>query len=625
MTGSRDGHDPGWQSVHANKVRTAAEAVSHVRPGQRVFVGTGCAQPQVLVRALTDRADDLSDLEIVHLLTVGEAPYAHGRLRNVFKVNSFFISDNVREVIQEGLGSYTPIFLSEIPKLFDSGRLPLDVALVQVSPPDPHGMCSLGISVDIVKSAVRNATMVIAEVNPQMPRTFGDCFVDVAEIDFLVPVDEPLLELASPQPTDVTEQIGEYVAALVEDGATIEVGIGKIPQAVLAFLKGKRDLGIHTEMITDSVVDLMRSGAVTGARKTMDKGRVVASFCMGTRKLYDYVHNNPKFAFRPTEHVNDPSLIGRQHRMTAINVALEVDLTGQVCADSLGTHFYSGIGGQVDFNRGAVMSDKGKAIIALPSTAHNGAISRIVTQLSAGAGVVTSRGDVHFVVTEHGVAYLHGKSIHERALALITIAHPSFRAQLLREAIEAKYLRPEMKQVEGRIHIGPRELTTTHMLGDGTRLTFRPIHPTDEPRVRDLFYSLSQQAIYNRFMQHLKRFPWQQIANYVYIDHRNDVAIVATPTGEPDEPIIAIGRYYLDPRTNRAEIAVEVRDEWQGKGLGTALLRYLTGIAKRNGIGGFVADVLVQNRSARALLAKVGYNIRSRNEGISTHFDLDFD
>jgi RimJ/RimL family protein N-acetyltransferase/acyl CoA:acetate/3-ketoacid CoA transferase beta subunit len=434
-----------------------------------------------------------------------------------------------------------------------------------------------------------------------------------------------LLELADPATTEATELIGEYVAALVEDGATIEVGIGKIPQAVLAFLKEKRDLGIHTEMITDSIVDLIESGAVTGARKTTDHGRVVASFCMGTRKLYDYVHNNPRFALRPTEYVNDPSLIGRQHRMTAINVALEIDLTGQVCADSLGTRFYSGIGGQVDFNRGAVMSDKGKAIIALPSTARGGEVSRIVTRLSDGAGVVTSRGDVHYVVTEHGVAYLHGKSIHERALALITVAHPDFRAQLLREAIEAKYLRPEMSQIEDKIHIGPRELTTTHVLDDGTRLTFRPIHPTDVPRVRELFYSLSKQAIYNRFMQHLKRFSWQQIANYVYIDHRNDVAIVATPAGDADEPIIAIGRYYLDPRTNRAEIAVEVRDEWQGKGLGTALLRYLTGIAKRNGIGGFVAEVLTQNTAARSLLAKMGYAIRSRHEGSSTHYDLDFD
>ena len=360
----------------------------------------------------------MPDTEIVHLLTFGDAPYAHRELAQYFRVNSFFIAENVRDIIQEGLGDYTPIFLSDIPRLFDSGQMPLDVALIQVTPPDEHGMCSFGVSVDIVNSAAENASLVIAQVNPNMPRTLGDCFIHVHDIDVLVPSEAAILEVPPPEVTDVTRQIAEYIAALVEDGSTIEFGIGRIPQALLGFLKDKKDLGIHTEMVTDGIIDLIESGAVTGARKTVDRGKIVASFALGTKRLYDYIDNNPLFSFHPTEYVNDPNVIRQQNKMVAINTALEIDLTGQVCADSIGSKFFSGVGGQVDFNRGAAKSRGGKAIIALPSTAKEGTVSRIVTHLSPGAGVVTTRAGVHYVVTEYGVAYLHGKSVQERALAL---------------------------------------------------------------------------------------------------------------------------------------------------------------------------------------------------------------
>ena len=332
---------------------TADAAVAEIHPGGRVFIGTGCAQPTELVKALTARASKLPDTEIVHLLTSGEAPYADKRLASSFRINSFFIAENVRDIIQEGLGDYTPIFLSDIPRLFSSGQLPLDVALIHVTPPDEHGMCSLGVSVDIVKSAAENAALVIAQVNPQMPRTHGDSGLSVHEIDILVPVDVPLIEVHPPEPNDETRRIGEYVAALIDDGSTVEFGIGRIPQSVVEFLKHKRDLGIHTEMFTDAIIDLIESGVVTGESKSLDRGRVSASFCMGTRRLYDYIDDNPIFAFHPTEYINDAFVISQLNKMVAINVALEVDLTGQVCADSLGTRFYSGIGGQVDFNRGA--------------------------------------------------------------------------------------------------------------------------------------------------------------------------------------------------------------------------------------------------------------------------------
>jgi len=618
-------YDIAWKDKYSEIIMSAEEAVRLIKAGQRVFVGTGCASPLELLSALAARGPELSDTEIVHLLTLGDAPYAQKALADNLRVNSFFISDNVRTMIQEGLGDYTPIFLSDIPRLFESGKLPLDAALIQVTPPDEHGMCSLGVSVDIVKSAAANASLVIAEVNPRMPWTLGDSLVSAYDIDVFVPVDRPLIEFAQAQPDETVKPIGEYVAALVDDGATVELGIGTIPHAVAEFLKDKKDLGIHTEMFTDGLIDLIEMGAVTGARKTIDRGKIVASFCLGTQRLYDYIDNNPKFAFHPTEYVNDPFMISQQHKMVAINVALEVDLTGQVCADSLGTKFFSGIGGQVDFNRGASRSIGGKAIIALPSTAKDGRISRIVARLSPGAGVVTTRGDVHYVVTEHGVAYLHGKSVQERALALISIAHPDFRAELVRQAIEAKYVREELADIKTRMVSGPPELKTTMTLDDGTQITFRPIHPTDEPRMRDLFYALSQQTLYYRFMSNMKRVPRRQIQDFTYIDHRNEIAIVGTLPEAYGDDIIAIGGYYLDKKTNRAEVAFVVQDSWQDRGIGAFLCKHLATIARRDGIKGFTAEVLRDNKPMQSVFYKSGLKVKtSITEGVVS-FVMDFE
>ena len=345
---------------------------------------------------------------------------------------------------------------------------------------------------------------------------------------------------------------------------------------------------------------------------------------MGSKKIYDYIDNNPLFSFHPTEYVNDTYVISQQHKQVAINVALEVDLTGQVCADSLGTRFYSGIGGQVDFNRGAARSHEGKAIIAMPSTAKKGTISRIVSHLSQGAGVVTTRGDVHYVVTEYGVAYLHGKSVQERALALISIAHPDYREQLLKDAIEAKYVRSELADVEGKIHVGPQELKTSFLLDDGTQVGFRPIHPTDQERMRDLFYNLSQQTVYYRFMSRMKRIPQKQIQEFVYIDHRNEVVIVGTLPEASGEEIIAVGGYYLDPHTNRAEVAFVVRDAWQDRGIGTFMMKFLTSIARRNGIAGFTAEVLQENRGMQSVFNKSGLKVKSRLEGGVYSYEMEF-
>jgi len=613
-----------WQEEFASQIETAKVAVGHIRAGQRVFIGSACAQPQELVREMVAQSKNLVETEIVDFLSTGTAPYAAEEFSNRFRINSFFIADSVRRAINEGVGDYTPIFLSDIPRLFTSGQLPLDIAMIQVTPPDERGRCSLGVSVDIVKAAAENASIVIAQVNSKMPRTLGDCTINVQDIDWLVPFDEDIIEVEPVKATDEVQKIGEFIAALVDDGSTIEFGIGAIPQAVATFLKNKKNLGIHTEMFTDTMMELVESGVVNGSRKSSDKGKVVASFCLGTKKLYEFIDNNPDFIFYPTEYVNDPFVISRQNKQVAINVALEVDLTGQVCADSIGSSFYSGIGGQVDFNRGAAKSPGGKAIIALQSTAKDGQISRIKSKLTPGAGVVTTRGDVHYVITEYGTAYLHGKSVKERAVALISIAHPDFRETLLKEAIEAGYLSKDFTGVENGFVMGGRELHNTGLLDDGTLITFRSMHPTDEPALKDLFYALSQQTIYYRFMSQIKHLPRKQIKNFVYVNHRTDIAIVATVLEAHGDEIIGVGRYYLDETTNMAEVAFIVHDNWQNKGIGTMLLQQLVNTARRNGIRGFTAEVLRENRPMQRVLNKSDCKITSKPEENVLSYKLEF-
>ena len=623
-------YDPCWQETYKDMLMSAPQAVQQVRSGHRVFLGTGCGEPTVLVEALVTAGKSLADVEIIELLTKGEAPYTGRQFADIFKVNSFFIGHNVRDVFAEGRGDYTPILLSDIPRLFDSGQLPIDVALIQVTPPDHHGRVSLGISVDIVKSAARNASLVIAQVNPQMPWTRGASLIDINDLDIMVVADVPLLERHEPEPQEVCSQIAQYAAALVQDGATLEFGLGRVPgygritQAILRHLHDKKDLGIHTELITDQIIELIEAGVVTGARKSVDRGKIVASMCMGTRKIYDYIDDNPVFSFRPTEYVNDSSVIGRQKRMVTFNMALEVDLTGQICSDSEGGMFYSGIGGQVDFNRGAALSEGGRPVLLIPSRTIEGR-SRIVPRLRTGSGVVISRGTVHYVVSEYGVAYLHGKSVQDRTLALISIAHPDDREWLLREAIKAKYIRAEFAEVEGKFIVASREyMRTSYLLKNGTQILFRPVHPTDEPRMRDLVYALSKETVYYRFMNHNQRFGQRQIQNFVYVDHRKDVAIVGTLPAAYGEEIISVGRYYLDERTNRAEVAFVIRDEWQNFGIGSFLFAHLAKIARSSGISGFTAEVLRQNLRMQAIFNHSGLKVSTHLEGGVFGYIMDF-
>ena len=414
---------------------TAAEALAAVKSGDRVFIHGVAAAPHALIEAMVARAPELRDVEIVHLHTEGDAPYADADLETSFRVNAFFVGSNVRQAVNQGRGDYIPVFLSEIPALFRKNVLPLDVALIHVSPPDKHGYCSLGVSVDIARAAVDCAKTIIAQVNPRMPRTLGDSLVHVNDIDAMVSVDTPLHQVPPPELTDVDRAIGRHVAEMIEDGATLQMGIGSIPNAVLAALQNHKDLGVHTEMFSDGLIDLAEKGIVNGRRKIKHPGKIVAGFVMGTQRLYDFIDDNPRVLMLDIAYVNDTSVIRRNPKVTAINSAIEVDLTGQVCADSIGTRLYSGVGGQMDFIRGASLSEGGKPIIALPSTTSKGE-SKIVPFLKQGAGVVTTRAHVHYIVTEYGVANLYGCNLKQRAEALIRISHPDHREELERQAFE---------------------------------------------------------------------------------------------------------------------------------------------------------------------------------------------
>jgi acetyl-CoA hydrolase len=430
-----------WSAAYRRKVTTAEEAVRAVASGDHVWLHAGCNNPEELVTALVARAPELRDVEVTHLLTFGAAPHVAEGSAGAFRHRALFAGSNVRAAINDGRADWVPVFLSEIPELVRSRVIPADVAFIHISPPDEHGFCSYGVGVECTKAAAESARAVVALVNPRMPRSLGDCFIHVSRLTHVVEIDRPVIELPQSGPvSEVSRAIGRNVAGLIENGATLQMGIGEIPDAVLLYLKEKRDLGIHTEMFSDGVVELFESGVITGEAKTLHKGKIVASFVLGSQRTFDFIDNNPFVEFHPSDYVNDPFVIAQNDKMVAINSAISVDITGQVCADSMGRQIYSGFGGQLDFIRGAARSHGGRPIIALPSTAKGGEVSRIVDVLAEGSGVVTTRGDVHYVATEHGVADLRGRSLRERAAALIACAHPDFRDELSCAAMKRKLL-----------------------------------------------------------------------------------------------------------------------------------------------------------------------------------------
>ncbi len=612
------------RKLYEKRLTTVSKALGAIRPGRRIFIGTGCAEPQYLVTNLKNFAGTMADSEILHLVSLNVSPHTDAAFRRNFRLNTFFIGQAARDAVHSGEADYTPIFLSEIPKIIKTGRLHIDVALVQVTPPDSFGNCSLGMSVECVKAAVQHADYVVAQVNPRMPRTMGDSFVSIEDLDAIVEHEEPVLEYRPKPPDEVAERIGFYVSRLVPNGATIQAGIGSIPNAVLKHLQDKKDLGVHTEMFSDGLVELYEKGVITNRKKTFHPGKIVAAFCLGTRRLYDLIDDNPVFEFYPTDYVSDPRNIARNDNMVAINSALEIDLTGQVCADSLGHRFYSGIGGQADFMRGAALARNGRPIIALPSTARDGTVSRIVPILSPGAGVVTTRGDVHYVVTEWGIAYLHGKSIRERAMALINVAHPKFRPWLLEQAKKLQYVYQDQElPPEGGARY-PERYRWAYETPKGT-IHIRPIRSDDEDRLRRFFYELREEDVYYRFMGTVKTLPHDRAQPLVVLDYEEKFALAAYVGEEGQERFVGVARWFLDRSTNMAEVAFTVHPEWQGMGLGRFLFQILVDVAREQGIAGFTAEVLRDNRRMLNIFYRSGFDVHTQAEEdvylISFRFD----
>ncbi|HAM51342.1 MAG TPA: acetyl-CoA hydrolase [Nitrospiraceae bacterium] len=606
-------------TLYPEKCIAEEKIFSNINPGNRIFIGTGCGEPSYLVGAFINYVRShpkaFFDAELLQVWTLGVTPYANEKFKDNFRHNSFFIGNNTREAVNKGLADYTPIFLSAVPKLFYRRIIPIDVALVQTSLPDAHGYMSLGISVDIVKAAVETASLVIAQVNRRMPRVHGETFIHVRNVDFIVPYDEPLLEFRPTMSGDITAKIGKYVSRLIQDTDTIQVGYGTIPDAVLSQLSNKRHLGIHTELLSDGVIELMKMGVVDNSYKEINRGKTVAAFCMGKQETYEYLHDNPAIEFRPVSYTNNPLVIARQRNMTAINSALEIDLTGEATAESLGKLFYSGIGGQADFMRGAVLSQGGKTILALQSTAENDEVSRIVPYLREGAGVTLTRGDVHYVVTEYGIAYLHGKNIRERAMDLISIAHPKFQPWLIDEAKKLNMIYKDQAFISGEKGAYPESLETRRVTKTGLKLFLRPVKISDEQFLKDFFYSLSDQSMYHRFMSRRRDMPHERLQKFVIIDYTKEMVILAVTEEEGKEVVVGLGQYIIDDVAHTAEAAFVVRDIYQNMGIGSELLSYLTYLAKRSGLHGFTAEVLVENLSMLHVFESMGFVLEKRPEG----------
>ncbi len=587
---------------------------SNIHRGDRIFIGTGCGEPQYLVHALIEYTRShpkaFSDAEIFHVWTLGVAPYTDEKLKHNFRHNSFFIGNNTRDAINKGIADYTPIFLSQVPKLLYRKLIPVDVAMIQTSPPDAHGYMSLGISVDITKAAVENASTVIAQINSNMPRVHGDTFIHIDDVNFVIPHDEPILEYRTEVPDEIAQRIGNYAARIIEDGDTIQVGYGSIPNAILSNLNTKKHLGVHTELLSDAIVELMKNGVIDNTKKSIDRGKTVATFCMGKKETYEYIHDNPGIEFRTIEYTNNPLVIAQHNNIVAINSALEVDLTGQATAESIGKIFYSGIGGQADFMRGAVLSPNGKTILTIQSTAKDGTVSRIVPFLKEGAGVTLNRGDIHYVITEYGIAYLHGKNIRERAMQLISIAHPKFRPSLIEEAKNLNLIYKDQAFIPGKKGEYPEDLETFRTTETGLEIFLRPAKISDEPLLKEFVYSLSDQSLYRRFISRRTDMPHEFLQKFVIIDYAEEMAIFAVIGHAQKEEIIGVGRYYIDKNTHTAEAAFVVRDDFQKRGIGTELLKYLTYLAQKQGLLGFTADVLVDNKPMLHVFQKMGFDIQ---------------
>jgi len=593
----------------------------YIKSGDRIFIDSGCSEPIDLTSKLIELGPQLSDVEMIHFISLSDLDYykTAGGSEDLFRHNVFFISENLRDAVKKGFADYTPMLLSDIPGFFERGQMRLKTALIQVSPPDEFGFCSYGINVDIAKPIAEAAEFVVAEVNSKMPRTLGDSFIHIDDIDAFVLSDHDIIEFKYDPPDETVKKIGKYVASLIEDESTIQMGIGNIPNAVLAELKDKKDLGVHSEVFSDGIVDLVEKGVITCKKKTLHKGKIICSFVMGSRRLYDFVDDNPFVEFHPSNYCNDPYVISRNNKQVAINATLTIDLTGQINADSLGHSFYSGIGGQVDFVRGANHSKDGKPIAVLPSTAtlkDGTVVSRIVPYLQPGSGVVITRGDVQYVVTEWGIAYLFGKSIRERVLQMINIAHPDFREELLAYAKKINYVYSDQKlplSINGRVSLYPDKYDTNFQMKDGKTIKIRPIKPTDEGLLQGLYYSLDEDDRYLRFFSRDRKFPHKFVQPLVNIDYQTDMILVGESLEEGELKIVASAAFFKTHQPSTVELGIVVKKNFRKSGIAKFLLDYLITIARELNYKYFTGSILLENKPMLYILNNSGYPMKSKN------------
>lgn len=600
-----------WPDDYVQKRRSVREAISRISAGQRVFIGTSCGEPQHLVKELAAQSGNFTDIEVVRLLSLETAPLtlmANEKSSNAFTVRSFYSGSGIPRALSKNRRFFTPINLSAVPHLFMSRQIPIHVALIQVSPPDDFGWMSLGISVDVTLSAALSADLVIAQVNPRMPRVLGRSFIHVDDVDIVVEHEEDLLTVGDVVELEAGKMIGRYVARLIEDGSTLQLGLGATPQATLVAMEDKNDLGVHTEFLTDGLLDLISRGVITNRKKGVNEGKLVASSAIGTMNLYEYLHDNPAIEFHPSNYVNNPAVIASHNKMVSLNVATVMDLTGQVAVDALPHNHFSGVTGVLDFVRGAAQSVNGKSVLMLVSTARNGTISRIVPTLEEKA-VVVPRSDVYYVVSEFGVVNLFGKSLQERAMAMISLAHPDFRDELFFRAKELGLISSQSSLKESIQAVYPLKYEDTIKIDD-QKITIRPAKPVDERRLQEHFYNLDKNDILSRFFHKKTSFIRDDVASMFQIDYTKEMTIVATIGEFGFGKIIAVGGYVLDERRNMAEVAFSVSKAWKRKGVSKFILAKLAEVARDNGIAGLVAYTSLNNKPMIGLFKTLPYKVK---------------
>jgi len=590
------------------------QALRKIKSGDRIFVGTACATPRTLLYALEKDERRLDDVELLSFLTSGADRDRECGYRTKFKHVVFFVGSDHKDLVKNGDARYAPISVAHLPDLMKRGMLAFDAAMIQVSPPDEHGYVSLGVSVDITLAAASHSRSVLAEVNPNMPYTYGDSCISLSRIDAVTAVDRPVTEYVHRMEDEISNRIAQYVSRIIDDHSTLQIGLGRVPNEMLKYLKNRRDLGVHSDVITEPLADLVEEGIVTGNAKTLHRGKVVASYCMGTERLYRMVDRNPMFSFHPIDYVCDPSVIMANHKLVSVTQAWSVDLTGQVCADQFKGEFYSGMSTQLEFHRYAPRTPGGKSIVCLSSTTEDESESRIRSRLPEGEGVAIPRSEVHYVVTEYGYAYLFGKTLQQRALSLIEIAHPQYRPELLEEARRLGYLSADIT-LKTRVAY-PEEEERAAFLKEGCQVMIRPSRASDVAGIQELFYDLSPEDVYTRFFNKLACLPVSRAQHLCNVDYDKEMAFVAVLGGREHGTVVGTSGYIVDPMDNLGEVAFMIRPDFQGKGLGTVLQQRTAEHARKRGLRGLKADILANNRKMTRLFNKLP-NVRThREEGV---------